>query len=387
MNASIAASQLAVITGPPRSGKTSLMLALAGRFKLATGSVYVPGTTASHPVRQLQSRFSVARARPAVDLDDHLQIEELISERRATAGRTVTPQAVWDACALLSLDVPPARTLLSDISTADATLLCLALALAEKRDGLIIDDIDLGLDPSATARIWQALRTITDTGRTVIATAVQDHGADVTIPLSHTRRHSFPAKISGAANCDSESNHADGSPSETGAAEGEGGSRPAARGKEPSRRTSPSGHRTSVPPATSPGSPPLRRGTGVKFRPPSTKGRPASTPGPSDVAISSADSRARTADLADDTATAGGQAVGQGSADDTAPANASETKPADAPGAEDQPPEAPGPGTSEQAAPQPTALDPLGGPVGSSPPSGPDEGQQPGRPCQEGHAP
>ncbi|MER7960254.1 ABC transporter ATP-binding protein [Streptomyces sp. NPDC096030] len=187
VDASIAASQLAVITGPPQSGKTSLLLALAGRFRLDTGHVHIPGSSSPHTARELQRRLSVARARPAIDLDERLQIEEIISERRAVAGRVITPQAVNNACDVLGLAVPPARTLLSDLTVCQRTLLCLALAVAEKRDGLIIDDVDLGLNTRDSQRIWHAMRAVTDQGQTVIATALNDLGADVTIRLGTHR--------------------------------------------------------------------------------------------------------------------------------------------------------------------------------------------------------
>ncbi|MEV6487797.1 ATP-binding cassette domain-containing protein [Actinoplanes sp. NPDC051633] len=142
---------LIAVTGPPGSGRTTALLALAGRFRLSEGSVdlvdagaalgFVPGVTDPEPV---------------------MTVAEHIRERRALLG---LPKA---DVPLLGLD-PAAKGW--QLSRFDRQLLGIVLALMEEPQVIALDGIDEGLDAGERRRLRQVLREVAATGVAVIVTA------------------------------------------------------------------------------------------------------------------------------------------------------------------------------------------------------------------------
>lgn len=175
---SVPPSGLALIAGRGGSGRTSLLLALAGRFPIAAGSVSVGDYRLPGDARAVRRTVSVARARPPIDLDENLRVSELIAERRAIAGPAVTPESVDIALSTVDLEVA-SSALVGDLIPAHRTLLALALALSERRGVVVIDDIDEGASRDDLARIYSALRAAASAGPTIVATTtiLPDAGA------------------------------------------------------------------------------------------------------------------------------------------------------------------------------------------------------------------
>lgn len=175
---SVPPSGLALIAGRGGSGRTSLLLALAGRFPIAAGSVFVGGYRLPGDARAVRRTVSVARARPPIDLDENLRVSELIAERRAIAGPAVTPESVDIALSTVDLEVA-SSAMVGDLIPAHRTLLALALALSERCGVVVIDDIDEGASSDDLARIYSAVRAAASAGTTIVATTtiLPDAGA------------------------------------------------------------------------------------------------------------------------------------------------------------------------------------------------------------------
>ena len=179
---------LVAITGPGGSGRSSLLLALAGRLRLVAGQLTVGGyrlPTHSAAVRQL---VAVARARPAVDLDQRLRVQELIVERCLTERGQASASSIAAALGVLRID-PPRDALVCDLHPAEQALLACALAVATDRGAVVVDDVDEGLEPEDVLWVWRALRAAAGTGCTVVASAdappPDPVPADVVVRLPH----------------------------------------------------------------------------------------------------------------------------------------------------------------------------------------------------------
>jgi ABC-type multidrug transport system ATPase subunit len=181
---------LVAVTGPGGSGRSCLLLALAGRLRLVAGQLTVGGQHLPKRSSAVRRLVAVARVRPAIDLEQHLRVQELMAERSLVAPRSASPASIAAALSLLGID-PPRDALLRDLHPAEQTLLACALAVATAPGAIVIDDVDQGLEPGDVPWVWRALRAVagTGTGCTVVASAgappPDPVPADVVVRLPH----------------------------------------------------------------------------------------------------------------------------------------------------------------------------------------------------------
>lgn len=173
--------ELAVIVGEGGTGRTALLLALSGRLKIVAGRIEFDD--APRRARHVRRVITPARLRPGFDLEGRLRVREAIRERRLTAR--VSAKSVEAALDLVGADLD--RTALVDeLYPDDKLLLAIALAAAAEPPGMLVDDVEEGLLPSGRNRIWSALRAVSDTGTTVLASATEPGAeADVLIRLPY----------------------------------------------------------------------------------------------------------------------------------------------------------------------------------------------------------
>jgi ABC-type branched-subunit amino acid transport system ATPase component len=169
---SLAAGSVTAIAGPAGSGRSMLLLTLAGRAKPTTGRLVVAGQEQRPEIRRL---VAVARVTSAVELEPEMHVVDHIREADLLGHHDYR----W-AAGVVGLDVDP-TAVVAKLATDDAVLLAVALALAGRPKALVVDDVDIAATPPEQRRIWTALRAA---GTTVIATTVDgriaaDAGADV----------------------------------------------------------------------------------------------------------------------------------------------------------------------------------------------------------------
>jgi ABC-2 type transport system ATP-binding protein len=183
----VAPGEVLAIAGAGGSGRTSLLLALAGRLRIAGGRVTVTGGSSGGGAcrtytRALRRAVSVGRAGAVMDLDELWTVGDALADRAVLAQRPVEP-AVRGLLATAGVDLPSTMPLHA-VDPLQATLLHAALAAAEERRVLVVDDVDRGLRPEDEARAWSFLAAIAAEGRAVVgatsdASAARAAGATV----------------------------------------------------------------------------------------------------------------------------------------------------------------------------------------------------------------
>jgi ABC-2 type transport system ATP-binding protein len=148
------------VIGPPGSGRTTVLLALARRFKLAAGSVTLSGTAALGYVHD------VAEPEPVLTVDEHVR------ERLALLGRPAR-----EAVDLCGLD-PGWRG--RQLSPYQKQVLGLVLAKLGDPAVIVLDEVDLGMDADEQDALWGLLHQITESGTAVLVTARSVDPARVT---------------------------------------------------------------------------------------------------------------------------------------------------------------------------------------------------------------
>jgi ABC-2 type transport system ATP-binding protein len=123
------AGSVTALAGPAGSGRSMLLLTLAGRARPTDGELTVGGTKRRADLRRL---VAVARVTAAVELEPEMTVIDHVREADLlTRGHF---DYRW-AAGIVGLDVDP-TAVVADLATDDATLLAVALALATRPKAL-----------------------------------------------------------------------------------------------------------------------------------------------------------------------------------------------------------------------------------------------------------
>lgn len=213
----VPAGALLVIRGAAGSGKTALLLTLAGRMRFQHGTLHIAGHRLPAQARAVRHRVALGTVTGVNDLDDALTVEQHIAERLvihqpwfkpvvrrrtvqqvidrvdavidATAGRVTAAHApaaqtpAGRALAGRGRDAGPAGAvtpaaglgplhrdrLVADVGPLDRMVLGVVLALLGRPEVLVVDDVDLLRDGTDRRRAWAGLAALDD-DLTIVAT-------------------------------------------------------------------------------------------------------------------------------------------------------------------------------------------------------------------------
>ncbi len=171
------ASAILAVHGAAGTGRTCLLLALAGRMRLTSGAVRVGAHVLPDDHREVRRTVAVAAAGPALALEPRLRVGELIAERTWLAPG-VTTAAVRAALDVVGLDVPE-KLMAEELGTAGSTRLALALCLAERPGAIVLDDLDRDCTPDQRREVWTAVGQAARTGVTMLTGSARPAPADL----------------------------------------------------------------------------------------------------------------------------------------------------------------------------------------------------------------
>ncbi|MEU1384504.1 MULTISPECIES: ATP-binding cassette domain-containing protein [unclassified Nonomuraea] len=153
---------LTAVAGPAGSGRTSLLLTLAGRMKPTTGTLSVAGHTRPRAVRKAAA---LALVDGVTDLDRALTVKEHLRERRRRPYQEVLKRAGLAA---------PDTTPVSELDREQQVRLGVALALLDEPAVILADNVDAGLPDDRVRELWDLLRELgAGLGTAVVATCVR----------------------------------------------------------------------------------------------------------------------------------------------------------------------------------------------------------------------
>jgi ABC-type multidrug transport system ATPase subunit len=180
---------LIAVEGPSGSGRTCLLLTLTGRMKPSEGHATVGSLRLPKQMATVRRISALAHVPGVTDLEPALTVEEHLRERALLQRRfdgslrgLLRPRAERAAEARLRIDTAlaaagldrtspakGARTAVRDLDRLEALRLSVALALVGRPRLLGVDDADLKLSGAERAEMWALLRSLTESGVTVVA--------------------------------------------------------------------------------------------------------------------------------------------------------------------------------------------------------------------------
>jgi ABC-2 type transport system ATP-binding protein len=147
---------LLAVVGVPGSGRTTMLLALAQRFKLSAGKVDLNGPAALGYVPEVE------QPEPVFSVTEH------VKERLALLGRSGREAPAVLADGLYGLD-PALKGW--QLTPYQRHLLGLGLARLAEPAVIALDGVDDGLDAAERDSLWQILGELTAAGIVVVVTA------------------------------------------------------------------------------------------------------------------------------------------------------------------------------------------------------------------------
>ncbi|MGW4959130.1 ABC transporter ATP-binding protein [Nonomuraea sp. NPDC004186] len=153
----VGAGTLTVVAGSAGSGRTSLLLTLAGRMEPTKGALNVAGHAGRRAIRKA---VALALIDGVTDLDRSLTVGEHLRERRRRPY-----QEILERVGLAGQE----RTLVRELDREQRVRLGLALALLDEPEVIVADNVDAGLPADRQQALWNLLRSL---GRTVVASCV-----------------------------------------------------------------------------------------------------------------------------------------------------------------------------------------------------------------------
>lgn len=170
------ADAITVVCGPRGSGRTALLLTLAGRMRLTAGSVQVMGV--SRPA-EMRTRVGIVGFDDIDGLEPTASVAAALRERLAWVAPwyrrvpRLTPDVVREllADAFGELEQPDPDTLARDLGPVDTILIRVALAMLESPELFVLDDFDELRSNAERQLVADRLTALATTGtRIVIAT-------------------------------------------------------------------------------------------------------------------------------------------------------------------------------------------------------------------------
>ena len=156
--------ELVALTGAAGSGRTSLLLSLAGHFRTTEGT------------RRLNGRAGIGLVPRINEPEPGLTAAEQVRERELRLGR----DARWHP------PVAPGR-LGRDLTPYERQRLMLRLATLDEPTLVVADDVDLGLSTVERQELWRAFADLTGQGYAVIVACREVAGPATEYPMEGHR--------------------------------------------------------------------------------------------------------------------------------------------------------------------------------------------------------
>src|SRR4051794_16796614 len=161
---SVAAGEVTGLLGPSGCGKTTLMRAIVGVQRIASGEVLVFGERAG--AAALRSRIGYVTQ--AASIYDDLTVEENLRFFASVLGVDATRV---DACLDLVALGPERARVVGRISGGQRSRVSLAVSLLGEPSLIVLDEPTVGLDPVLRKDLWDTFHRLAEEGAAVFVSS------------------------------------------------------------------------------------------------------------------------------------------------------------------------------------------------------------------------
>lgn len=169
---SVGFGQTAAIVGASGSGRTALLLTLAGRMRPSAGFAEVCGFDIAKSAGRVRKLVGLGIFPGVNDLDETATVAaqvkaELILNHLPHDGR-----AVHQLLERVGVDAEP-HTAIGSLTRAEQLLLGVGLGLLGQPQILMVDGADLSLTIQEQLRVWEVLHRLAENGPTIMTACVE----------------------------------------------------------------------------------------------------------------------------------------------------------------------------------------------------------------------
>ncbi|WP_181034247.1 ATP-binding cassette domain-containing protein [Arthrobacter sp. GMC3] len=183
---------LTVLRGHAGSGRTSLLLTLAGRMKADAGELTVGGHSLPRELRAVQKMTAVCGFAGIDELEDSVSVGAALRERKAWLApwwsivRQLNDVDVAQMCAPIFGEepIPHANTVIWDLSDTQKFLLRITLAMMSSPAVLFVDDLEQIRGRDSRAVLWGRLAQLSD-GHTAVVVSASSLDSDLWVGLEN----------------------------------------------------------------------------------------------------------------------------------------------------------------------------------------------------------
>lgn len=169
------AGSVVALLGSSGTGKTSLLLTLAGRMRGWNGDVTVCGHDASRESTSVRRLVGLGLMAGVNDLAEALTPAQHVTEQRLFVPRAQRSSSA-DVLARVGLDAA-ADMQVKHLDAEQRVRLGVALAIVRDVRVVVVDELDRDLNRGGSARIIALLRELADSGLTIVFACVDSETA------------------------------------------------------------------------------------------------------------------------------------------------------------------------------------------------------------------
>lgn len=182
VNLAIKEGSIHALVGPQGSGRTSLLLVLAGRMQYTGGDLIVDGksikpgrrTRIFGSLRSVQRIAAIAGFHDIDDLDISTGVGEIVNERLGLTSPLLHRAETWNAPriqTIRALTIPRVEPQIwvRNLSAYEDFATRITLALLDDPQILLVDNVDQLSNPEDQREAWEMLGRIQEMGVTVVA--------------------------------------------------------------------------------------------------------------------------------------------------------------------------------------------------------------------------
>jgi ABC-2 type transport system ATP-binding protein len=162
---------LVAVMGPSGSGRTALLLSLAGRMRFTQGSATVCGFDVSHDARRVRRTVGLSVFPGVNDLDETTTIRTQVRAELILHRLPHDDRAVHELLERFGVHAAPHEDI-GSLKRGEQPLLGIGLGLLHRPRVLMVDNADLNLTSAEQEVVWRTLRKLGGEGITVMATCV-----------------------------------------------------------------------------------------------------------------------------------------------------------------------------------------------------------------------